>query len=46
MENLLTEIKVMKQLDHDYIVKLLDFEVSQYMLLQVLYLNEYIQIYM
>ena len=28
MENLLTEIKVMKQLDHEYIVKLTDFEVS------------------
>ena len=28
MENLLTEIKVMKQLDHEYIVKLIEFEVS------------------
>ena len=29
MENLLTEIKLMKQLDHEYIVKLRDFEVCE-----------------
>ena len=28
MENLFTEIQLMKELDHEYIVKLIDFEVS------------------
>ena len=30
MENLITEIKVMRELDHKHIVKLKDFEVSTY----------------
>ena len=32
MENLMTEIKVMMDLDHQHIVKLKDFEVSDWFL--------------